>query len=213
MPKSPTHVFPNPALDRRTVAAGLAAFAASLTIPLPAFAGDSIGKVGAAEGRSTGLLAGIIRELAAGSEIFLQEIVQTDKGARLSIVFGPETSLKLGERTRVKIEKSLAERGGELTLARGAMLFERPAGERGDMVVKTPFAVIAARGTGFWAGPSKDVPFGVFVQHGLVNVRNRAGSVDLTKGLGTDLSSPDVAPTAPKAWGEARIAAALKTID
>jgi hypothetical protein len=79
-------------------------------------------------------------------------------------------------------------------------------------VVKTPFAIIAARGTTFWAGPSNDV-VGVFVQEGVVGVRNRGGSVTLRAGQGTDLTAPDVPPTPPKAWGEKRIAAAMATVN
>jgi ferric-dicitrate binding protein FerR (iron transport regulator) len=129
------------------------------------------------------------------------------------MALGEATRLKLGERTRIKIEQDIVAQGGDLTLARGAMLFERPdTGDHGDFVVRTPFAIIAARGTRFWTGPSKDV-IGVFVASGRVNVRNRGGSVTLTAGEGTDLTSPDVAPTPPSRWGEPRIAAALATVN
>jgi ferric-dicitrate binding protein FerR (iron transport regulator) len=199
--------------DRRTFVAGALAVAASLVLSLPAIAADAVGKVESAQGSSTGLLEGIIRELASGADVHLLEIVQTGRGARLGIALGESTRLKLGERTRVKIEQDIVEQGGELILARGAMLFERPdAGNHGDLVVKTPFAIIAARGTRFWTGPSNDV-IGVFVESGRVNVRNRGGSVTLGPGEGTDLTAPDVAPTPPRRWGEARIAAALATVN
>jgi ferric-dicitrate binding protein FerR (iron transport regulator) len=199
-------------LDRRGVTLGLLALGAWLALPERSRGAETVGAVEQAEGRSTGLLEGLIRNLGLGSDVFLQEIVQTGDGARLAIAFGPDSRLKLGERTRIRIERSLVEQHGELTFARGAMLFERPdAGPHPQTVVKTPFAIIAARGTAFWAGPSNGV-FGVFVQRGRVTVRNRAGRVTLRRGLGTDLTSPDVAPTRPKAWGAARIAAALASV-
>ncbi len=199
--------------DRRAFVAGALALAGALAFPIPAWAAESAGRIDSAEGPSTGLLEGIIRDLESGADVFLQEIVQTGRGARLDIALGAETRLKLGERTRVKIEQSIVEQGGELTLARGALLFERPdSGGHGDLVVKTPFAIIAARGTSFWTGPSNDV-IGVFVRSGRVSVRNNGGRVTLTAGQGTDLTDPDVAPTPPKAWGEARIAAALATVE
>lgn len=199
--------------DRRAFVAGALALAGVLTLPMAAFAAESAGRIDGAQGASTGLLEGLIRDLAPGADVYLQEIVQTGRGARLDIALGAETRLKLGERTRVKIEQSIVDQGGELTLARGALLFERPdSGDHGDLVVKTPFAIIAARGTSFWTGPSNDV-IGVFVQSGHVSVRNRGGSVTLTAGQGTDLTGPDVAPTPPKPWGEARIAAALATVN
>ena len=198
--------------DRRDVIAGTLALAAFVVFPRPVLAAESAGRVEDAEGPSTGLLEGLIRDLEPGADVFLQEIVQTGRDARLTLAFAAATRLKLGERTRVRIDKSLVERGGELTFARGAILFERrDSGGQGDVVVKTPFAIIAARGTTFWTGPSNNV-VGVFVQEGAVTVRNRGGAVTLTAGQGTDLTAPDIAPTPPKAWGAARIAAALATV-
>jgi hypothetical protein len=200
-------------VNRRLVVGGLASAAAIAALPRSAVAATAAGTVSTTEGTTTGLLEGLIRELSPGAEIYLQEIVQTGAGARLSIAFGQQTTLKLGERTRIRIEQSIVERGGELTLASGALLFDRPDGSgQGQVIVKTPFAVIAARGTGFWAGPSNGVT-GIFAAHGIITVRNRAGRVTLTKGLGTDLTDPDVAPTPPKEWGAARVQAALKTVN
>ena len=74
------------------------------------------------------------------------------------------------------------------------------------MNVATPFALIAARGTKFFAGPSQGV-FGVFVEHGLVTVRNRAGAVTLRAGQGTNLRSTRIAPTPAQPWGLRRASA------
>ena len=200
-------------LNRRTVTGGMLSLAAFAALPRVAFAADPIGSVSAAQGSSTGLLEGIIHDLASGSEIFLQQIIQTGQGARLAIALGENTSLKLGERTRVRINEDLVGQGGVIELASGAMLFERPdSGSHGELQVNTPFAVIAARGTTFWNGPSNDV-VGVFVQSGEVSVRNRGGRVTLTAGQGTDLVSPDASPTVPKEWGQARIDAAFATVN
>jgi hypothetical protein len=201
------------AIDRRAMATGLLTAAAALALPLPAMAAQAVGAVDAAKGSTTGLLEGRIRELSTGAEVYLQEIVQTGSGARLSIVLGPETKLKLGERTRIRIDKNIVAEGSELTLDSGAVLFDRPdSAPQAEIVMKTPFAVIAARGTGFWAGPSNGVT-GIFASHGVITVSNNAGEVTLTAGLGTDLTDPNVAPTPPKKWGEARVQAALSTIN
>jgi ferric-dicitrate binding protein FerR (iron transport regulator) len=166
--------LPLPALserpcDRRAVLlAGLAACA--LLTPAATFAADPAGRVSAARGRSTALQEGALRELAEGSEVFLLDLVETRAEARLSLRLGSRTTLRLGERTRLKIEKSVVEHGGELVLERGALLFDRPdAAQREDAVVRTPLAIIAARGTSFWVGPSQDVT-GVFVDRGSVVV-------------------------------------------
>jgi ferric-dicitrate binding protein FerR (iron transport regulator) len=183
-----------------------------MAAPRAALAADLAGNVEAAEGRSTGLLEGTLRELAAGAEVFLLEIVETGAASRLQIALGEDTQLRLGERTRITIEQSLVEQGGKMVLERGAMLFEHAGGGPSDVTVSTPFAVIAARGTTFWSGPSNDV-IGVFVQEGTVEVTNNGGSVVLEAGQGTDLVSFDVAPTPPREWGAPRIEAALATVN
>jgi ferric-dicitrate binding protein FerR (iron transport regulator) len=198
--------------DRRNVLARLSALGAALALPRLALAAESVGEVSAERGRSTGLLEGELRELKTGAEVFLTELVETGMAARLTMALGESTTVRLGERTRLTIEKRIVEHGGQLLLERGALLFDRPdSGEREDAVVRTPLAIIAARGTSFFVGPSQDV-VGVFVERGTVTVRNNAGSVELTAGEGTDLTSPDVAPTPPAVWGAPRIAAAFESV-
>jgi len=183
-----------------------------LLLAARAAAADPAGRVDRAQGRSTGLLGGSLRSLESGADVFLQELVQTYAGARLALALGAETQVLLGERTRLKIEKSIVEQGGTVLLERGALLFDRPedAGVEG-FVVRTPFAIVAARGTRFFVGPSNDV-IGVFCERGSVSVRNNGGRVVLGPGEGTNLTSPDVAPTPPVPWGAPRIQAALASV-
>jgi ferric-dicitrate binding protein FerR (iron transport regulator) len=170
------------------------------------------GRVLSVLGTSTGQSGGKQRALGDGDRVFLDELIRTGAAARLSLRLGQATRLSLGERTRLRIDRYLVNRGGEMVLERGAILFDRPDNPgSGPMNVATPFALIAARGTKFFAGPSQGV-FGVFVEHGLVTVRNRAGSVTLTNGLGTNLRSMRVRPTPPKPWGLARISAAEASV-
>ncbi len=197
--------------DRRSFLAGVLAACLGVAGGRTAAAADPAGRVDSAKGRSTGVLDGAVRELQVRSEVFLQELVQTFAQARLHLALG-ETRVSLGERTRLKIERAVVERGGQLLLERGALLFDRPEGSSGgEPVVRTPFAIIAARGTRFFVGPSNGV-IGVFVERGAVSVRNNAGAVVLEAGEGTNLTSPDVAPTPPVEWGAARIAAALASV-
>ena len=66
----------------------------------------------------------------------------------------------------------MVDRGGVLLLERGALLFDRQDGAKASGgIVRTPFAMIAARGTRFFVGPSNDV-IGVFVERGSVSVLN-----------------------------------------
>ena len=170
------------------------------------------GSVVQATGQSTGQLNGEKRVLAVGDSVFIDDMLATGAGARLAAKLGELTHLSLGERTRVRIDKFLVDRGGELVLERGAILFDRPDDKpSGQLNVTTPFGLIAARGTKFFAGPSDGV-FGVFVEHGLVTVKTRKGEVSLTNGQGTDLASANAAPTPVKVWGDLRIAQALASV-
>jgi ferric-dicitrate binding protein FerR (iron transport regulator) len=196
--------------DRRRLLAGLAASAAALALPGAAHAAESVGYVEAAKGRSTGLLSGSLRGLDPKDKVYLLELIQTYAGARLAMLLGGRTRVRMGERTRLKIEEGIVGRGGVVLLQRGAVLFDSED-EGGGGTVRTPLGVIAARGTRFFVGPSNDV-IGVFVERGVVTVTNRGGSVTLEAGEGTNLTSPDVAPTPPSEWGAPRIAGALASV-
>ena len=199
---------------RQTVLGAILAMATLSSVVIPAFAAEPAGRVAEAEGRSTGLHEGAIRQLARDADVFLQELVQTSAGARLALALGVDTRVLLGERTRLKIERSVVDRGGTMLLQSGAILFDRPndSPQKG-FVVRTSFAIVAARGTEFYVGPDvrpDKTGIEVFVARGSVTVRNNAGRVRVRAGEGTAVPSPDVAPEEPRAWGEPRIQAAYE---
>lgn len=190
-----------------TIVFGLSALAPAAT------AADAVGEVASTRGKATGLIGGVARELENGADVFLDETLQTSAQSRLSLQLGTATKLQLGERTRLKIDKAIVEQGGEIVLERGAIMFDRADSDKGgSLVVRTPFSVIATRGTAFFVGPSNGV-IGVMVRRGTVAVRTKGGTVSLRPGEGTDLTSATAAPTPPKQWGAARIAAAMKSVN
>lgn len=200
------------AFNRRALIAGLAAVATIPALVRATLAAEAVGQIDLAKGRSTGLLDGTLRDLDEGNAVFLQELVQTYRSARLSLALGHATRVNLGESTRLKIEKAIVENGGQLLLERGAMLFDGSPGDASEEpVTRTPFAIIAARGTRYFVGPSADV-IGVFCESGRISVRNNGGRVTLRAGEGTNLTSPDVAPTPPTQWGAPRIEAAMASV-
>ena len=199
-------------IARRDVLIGLGLLGLRPTLASAAIQPVQAGKVTSVLGGSTAQNGQAQRTLSNGDVVFMDELIRTGAAARLGLRLGQTTRLSLGERTRVRIDKFLIDRGGDMVLERGAILFDRPDNpSSGPMNVATPFALIAARGTTFFAGPSKGV-FGVFVAHGVVTVRNRAGAVTLTEGQGTDVRSMTTRPTPPKAWGAPRIAAAMASV-
>lgn len=184
--------------------------------PGAGLAADPAGRVDQAKGKATGMLDGSVRDLAANADVFLQELVQTSAEGRLALALGADTRVLLGERTRLKIEKSIVEQGGTVLLESGALLFDRPdAGGADGFVVRTPFAIIAARGTEFYVGPDvrpDKQGIEIFVERGAVTVRNNVGQVEVRAGEGTTVPSPDGPPGRVHAWGEERIAAAYARV-
>jgi ferric-dicitrate binding protein FerR (iron transport regulator) len=199
------------ALSRRAFVGGVLGFGWLLALPRLVHAAAPVGRVNAIRGRATALLDGQSRSLRIGAEIFADEILTTEEDARLAIAMADQTEIKLGGSTRFIVEAPPGAQGGALRLEQGAILSDAPEAATGDVVVETPFAAISARGARLFVGPSNG-GVGVFVERGSANVTNKAGEALLQAGQGTDLASPDIAPTPASQWGEARIAAALASV-
>jgi ferric-dicitrate binding protein FerR (iron transport regulator) len=146
-----------------------------------------------------------------GAEVLLDDLASTGELSRLELLLGRGTHIKLGSRASLKIDRFVAGVRAEVELREGPALVDRPSGAEPDFSVTSPYALIAARGTRFFAGPSNGV-FGVFVQHGQVDVRTRRGAVSLRAGEGTDIAFPGARPTPPKKWGAPRVAKAMSSV-
>ena len=152
------------------------------------------------------------RALEATGPLFVRDKVGTGADSRLAMRLGRDTLLRLGERASITLDRFLIEAGGEITLDAGPLLFERPAGTTSPPVrIRSPFGLIAVRGTRFFAGPSNGV-FGVFVARGSVAVAAAGTQVVLRAGEGTNIAQPGASPTPPARWGEPRIRAALDSV-
>jgi ferric-dicitrate binding protein FerR (iron transport regulator) len=157
--------------------------------------------------------ASVRRALDRAAPVFMRDQIGTGGGSRVTMKLGRDTTLKLGEWGRVVIDRYLVDAGGEITLGSGAMLFDRPAGAKpAPVTVRSPFGLIAVRGTRFFAGPSNNV-FGVFVAHGRVTVTAAGQSVTLRAGEGTNIAHPGGVPTPPSRWGEPRIISAMLAVN
>jgi hypothetical protein len=157
-------------------------------------------------------LDSVRRTLDRAAPVFLGDEVATGVTSRLGMRLGRDTTIRLGEQSRLKIERFLVDAGGVMTLLSGALLFDRPPRSAPARVqIRSPFALIAVRGTRFFAGPSNG-PFGVFVVRGLVTVTAVGQQVILRDGEGTDFVSPGTPPTPVKRWAPERIRAALASV-
>ena len=176
----------------------------------PVRAVEPVGSVEEVTGEAFGELESARRALDRAAPVFLSEEVVTGLASRLAMRLGRDTTVKLGEQARLKIDRYLVNAGGEMTLRSGPMLFDgRP--HRAGVQIRSPFALIAVRGTRFFAGPSND-RFGVFVARGSVAVSSAGQQVILREGEGTDVASPGAPPTPVKRWGAERIRAALASV-
>jgi ferric-dicitrate binding protein FerR (iron transport regulator) len=196
-------------IDRRTLLLGVGAIAVAGTGP--GLAAQRVGAVTAAAGSAFLERSASRIPAAGGADVMLDDVALTGDLSRLDLLLGRATRIKLGARSQLRIDRFIAGVSADVELLDGpAFVDHRPGAEPG-FTVTSPYALIAARGTSFFAGPSAGV-FGVFVRDGRADVRTRAGTVRLRAGEGTDIARPGAAPTPPKRWGQPRIAAALASV-
>jgi hypothetical protein len=199
-------------LDRRTALGFVGTLLASTAFNQPSNAADPAGRVEEIKGEAFADASNQHRPLEKASSVFVGDRVETGASSRLTMLLGVDTTIRLGERAHLVIDQFLSTTGGEISVQAGPMLFDRPSGSPPVPVkIKSPYGLIAVRGTKFFAGPSNGV-FGVFVDHGTVVVAGGGSEVVLQAGEGTNLSSPGSSPTAPVKWGKARIDAALASV-
>jgi ferric-dicitrate binding protein FerR (iron transport regulator) len=189
----------------------LAALAAFIPARARAQNAQQAGLVEDVKGEGFAEAGGTRRALERDTPVFFAERVGTGPASRLTIHLGGHTRVRLGERASMTIDRYLVDAGGEISLDSGAMLFDRPQSAPSPVRIRSPFGLIAVRGTRFFAGPSAGV-FGVFVERGAVAVTAGGREVTLREGQGSDIRRPGDAPTPPRSWGEPRIRAALDSV-
>jgi ferric-dicitrate binding protein FerR (iron transport regulator) len=194
---------------RRLLCRGMLAFPFILALR-SAGAVERVGSVEDVTGEAFAELESVRRTLDRAAPVFLSEEVATGVASRLGMRLGRNTTVKLGEQARLKIDRFLVDAGGEMTLRSGPLLFDGQP-RRSGLQIRSPFALIAVRGTRFFAGPSND-RFGVFVARGSVTVTSAGQQVILREGEGTDIASPGTPPTPVKRWARERVRAALASV-
>ncbi len=184
--------------------------------PRPAAAAEAaaLGQIGRVVGEVL-VLRGVERLAAiAGTEIRAGDGVVTGPEARAeirtvdgsTIVVGPDSTVSLAD-----YQPAPAGPGRALLDLIAGILRITLSGRTPwqSFEVRSATAVASVRSTD-WIVDASRVKTGVFVVDGRVVVASRAGAgeVTLTGGEGTDVLS-GMAPTPPKAWGQARIDGAL----
>jgi hypothetical protein len=152
------------------------------------------------------------RPLQPKAQVFIGDMVETAVNSALTMHLGKATFVKLGALAKFRIDSFVVDAGGTFDLDQGPMLIDHDGGKDQNLQVRSPFGLMAVRGTMFFAGPSNDV-FGVFVARGLVAVTGGGRTVVLRPGLGTNIAQPGDAPSEPRRWSPGRITAALRSVN
>ena len=152
------------------------------------------------------------RALQPKAQVFIGDMVETAVNSALTMHLGKATFVKLGALAKFRIDNFVVDAGGTFDLDQGPMLIDHNGTKDENLQVRSPFGLMAVRGTMFFAGPSNDV-FGVFVARGLVAVTGGGRTVILRPGLGTNIARPGDAPTEPRRWSPGRITAALRSVN
>jgi hypothetical protein len=135
------------------------------------------------------------RTAVVGTPVNMNDRLRTGANARLKITFSDQSELTLGENANVVIDHFVynpSKSKGEVVLSAAQGAFRFAGGKIENMqqkkvLVNTPSAALAVRGTHFWAGPI-DGKYGVLLLTGKVGVSNQYGAVTLSRpGQGTDI--------------------------
>ena len=131
------------------------------TIAAPFLAGraagaaEPAGTVEALRGEATAQATSGVRPLAQDASVLVGDLVATGAQSAIALRLGAATQVRLGPEARLRIDRFLIKAGGIVALANGAMVFDHdPAAGPTEVSVRSPFGLIAVRGTRFFAGPS-----------------------------------------------------------
>ena len=178
----------------------------------PLFAAEQIvGAVSEITGEALAQLHDQRRKLEHKSVLYLGDTINTGAQSRLLALLGRKASLRLGANTKVRIDQFLVNTRGVLVLDSGAFMLDTAGKLPKGMEVQSPFALIAVRGTRFFAGPIDGI-FGVFVSKGAVDVIAGNKTVRLRAGEGTDIARPGDEPGPVKKWGKPKIDKAMALV-
>jgi hypothetical protein len=199
----------NALVNRRTILVGVGAVI--VASPLKA-QGSAAGKIDSLHGDAFAERANSRRALQLSADVFVGDLIETENNSGLTMHLGKATTVKLGALAKFRIDRFVVDAGGMLDLDQGALVVDRDDNAKNERLrMRSPFCLIAVRGTMFFAGPSKGV-FGVFVGRGVVTVAGGGRTITLRRGEGTDIVEAGSAPSEPKAWGPERVAAALASV-
>jgi ferric-dicitrate binding protein FerR (iron transport regulator) len=179
--------------------------------------GGSIGQVTGLEGKVTVLPQGKFAPelLTLRRPVFREDIIETDRAAKVRITLTDATVISLGELSRLELKEFSQETRQQTRAGRFAMTLGVFRAILKEMMppstfeVTTPTAIAAIRGTELMGEVSPNST-AIVVLDGSVGVSNIRPNVPeqvvLSPGMGTTVPSGQ-SPSAPTRWSESRIEA------
>ena len=196
----------------------LAAVALLLLAPPADAGGTDIGTVTRLQAQVEALRASETLTLAVASGLQSDDLLRSGKNARLEALLVDGTKFTLGETAELRLDSYVydpanASRNRLIARIKGAFLFVggKIEGPNSDLSIITANAVMGVRGTTFWGGPI-DNAYGVLALSGEVTVTTNAGSVTLTDGQGTMITSASQPPEQPRTWPNEKRDRAIATV-
>jgi hypothetical protein len=178
---------------------------AAVLLSFGAAADDSAGSVKDLKGQAFAQTTAARRSLEPQAAVMLGDHVETGDKSLVTLLLGHRTTLRLGERGSVVIDKFLVEAGGEITLQSGPLMLEHAEGGPAEPVqIRTSYGLIAVRGTRVFVGPEGRA-LAVFVERGEVSVQAGGRTVTLHAGEGTAIAAAGARPAPVARWKQKRI--------
>lgn len=152
-----------------------------LTISGSAIADSKIGIATATKNQVQGIRGAEKRALATGSDIFLNEAVQTGDESVAQLVFLDNTNLSVGPGSLVELDTFIYDPNRKLgqiavEIGRGAFRFVTGPGSSKNYSLRTPYATLGIRGTVFELVLSSD-GLKIKLNNGLIQVRTNVGQI------------------------------------
>ena len=150
-----------------------------------ASAAQPIGSARSVANQVDGIIGGAARSLAAGSDVFTNEVIRTGDAASAQLVFLDNTNLNVGPRSAVTLDRFVYDpqrNTGRVVVraSRGIFRFITGSQPPRDYTIRTPIATIGVRGTVFDLLVDPDKIVVVLVEGAIVVTTAQGRSVSLT---------------------------------
>ncbi|MDP2800966.1 MAG: FecR family protein [Phreatobacter sp.] len=165
-----------------------------------------VGRVTEGQGPAFAENAGTTRSLVRETGVMLNDLVRTEREGRVAMTLGERTTLRMGGQARVRIDRFIASQGGTITIGSGAVGVDTQGRLPRGLTVRSPYALVAVRGTRFVVGAEPTRGFSVLVDEGRVDVRAGGVTVKLGPGEGTTVARRGERPSPPAPWSRERAA-------